>query len=62
MSFGNQSAVHNHLSTKHPLIPHRLLEDQARARLVEPDFEEGETDERGPPLKSPGPKILRSDS
>ena len=36
MSFGNKSDVHNHISTKHPLFPHKLVTDETPAVLVEP--------------------------
>lgn len=40
MSFGRKSDVHNHLFTKHPLVSHRMVEDNAHAKIVEPHDEE----------------------
>jgi hypothetical protein len=41
MIFGNQSAVHKHLSTKHPLSSHRMVEDNAHTKIGEPVQDEG---------------------
>jgi hypothetical protein len=60
MSFGNKSAVHNHLSTKHPLFSRPLAQDLVHEKVVEPLHDEGRLAERAPPLKAEGPKILRS--
>jgi hypothetical protein len=41
MIFGNQSAVHKHLSTKRPLFSHRTVEDNAQTKIIEPVQDEG---------------------
>jgi hypothetical protein len=50
MSFGHQSDVHNHLSAKHPLFSHRMVEDNGHTKIVEPVQEE-ESRLRDPPTK-----------
>jgi hypothetical protein len=59
MSFGNKSAVHNHLSTKHPLFSHPLMQDVVQGKqdldqekVVEPLHDESRFAERAPPEKS----------
>ena len=55
MSFGHQSDVHNHLSAKHPLFSHRMVEDNAHTKIVEP-VEEKWLRLREPPTKREEPK------
>jgi hypothetical protein len=51
MSFGNQSGVHNHLSTKHPLFSHRMTQDNVQEKIVGPLHVEGRFAERAPPVE-----------
>jgi hypothetical protein len=60
MSFGKQSDVHNHLSTKHPLFSHRTLEENAQQRIVEPINDKERFAERGPPDKVEKPLVRSS--
>jgi hypothetical protein len=62
MSFGHQSDVHNHLSTKHPLFSHRMVEDNAHGKIVEPERDEGQSAERAPPAKIAKPEVVHSHS
>ena len=55
MSFGHQSAVHEHLSAKRPLFSHRMVEDNAHTKTVEPVQDEG-LRLREPPTKREEPK------
>jgi hypothetical protein len=41
MIFGRQSDVHKHLSAKRPLFSHRIVEDNAHTKIVEPVQDEG---------------------
>ena len=41
MSFGHQSDVHKHLFAKRPLFSHRIVEDNAHAKIVEPVHDKG---------------------
>jgi hypothetical protein len=51
MSFGKQSDVHNHLSTKQKLFTHKLFEEEPRDRISELVCDEDHSAERGPPVK-----------
>ena len=62
MSFGNKSQVHNHLSTKHPLFSHRVTQDNAQEKIVEPLHIEGRFAERAPPVKVEKPEVIHSHS
>jgi hypothetical protein len=55
MSFGNSSPVHNHLSTKHPDFPHRLLQEKQEEKIVGPLHDEERFAERAPPAKEDEP-------
>jgi hypothetical protein len=61
MIFGRQSDVHKHLSAKRPLHSHRMIEDNAHARIVEPVQEEG-LRLREPPTKREEPMSTHSSS
>ena len=41
MSFGHQSDVHKHLIAKRPLFSHKMVEDNAHTKIVEPVQDEG---------------------
>ena len=41
MIFGRQSDVHKHLSAKRPLFSHKMVEDNAHTKIVEPVQDEG---------------------
>jgi len=58
MSFGNKSAVHNHLATKHSLFPRVTALDAKDERFVEPLHDEGRLAERAPPEKAEELKML----
>ena len=60
MSFGNTSAVHNHLSTKHPLFLHHDPQDDAREKIVEPLHIESRFAERAPPVEMEEPEEVHS--
>jgi hypothetical protein len=60
MSFGNKSQVHNHLSTKHPLFSHRIIEENAQHKIVEPLHIESRFAERAPPEKVEPPLVRSS--
>jgi hypothetical protein len=57
MSFGNTSAVHDHLSTKHSLFPHRKSEDDAQDKTIEPLHDEERFAERAPPIDVERPLV-----
>ena len=40
MSFGRKSDVHKHLIPKHPLLSHKMVEDNEQQRIVEPAQDE----------------------
>ena len=61
MSFGHQSDVHKHLFPKHPLVPHRMAEDNGHIKIVEPEQEEG-LRLREPPTEHEEPLSPRFDS
>jgi hypothetical protein len=61
MSFGNQSALHNHLFAKRPLFSHRMVEDDAHTKTVEPVQDEGLRLVE-PPAKREEPKSTHSNS
>ena len=61
MSFGNKSAVHNHLSTKHPLFSHRTVENDVQEKIVEPLHIESRFAERAPPVEIEEPQEIHSD-
>ena len=54
MSFWHQSDVHKHLSAKRPLFLHRMVEDNAHTKIVEPVQDEG-LRLREPPTKREEP-------
>jgi hypothetical protein len=62
MSFGNKSQVHNHLSTKHPLFPHRVTQGNIQEKIVEPVHIEGRFAERAPPVEVEDSEIVHSHS
>ncbi len=41
MIFRSKSNVKNHVSTKRPLFSHRMVEDDAHTKIVEPVQDEG---------------------
>jgi hypothetical protein len=41
MSFGHQSDQHKHLFPKHPLVSHRMVEDNGHTKIVKPEQDEG---------------------
>ena len=62
MSFGNKSAVHNHLSTKHPLFSRPMAQDivqekqdVVQEKIAEPLHDESRFTERAPPEKAERP-------
>lgn len=50
MSFKNSSLVHSHLSTKHPIFSHRLVEANQQDKILEPIHDEERFAERAPPV------------
>jgi len=58
MSFGNKSAVHSHLATKHSLFPRVMAQDAKDERFAEPLHEEGRLTERAPPEEAEDLKLL----
>jgi hypothetical protein len=61
MSFGHQSDVHNHLFPKRPLYSHKMVEDNAHTKIVEPVQDE-RFRLREPPTKHEDPMSPRSSS
>ena len=60
MSFGNKSQVHNHLSTRHPLFSHRMMQDNVQEKIVEPTHDEERFAERAPPATVAKPEAAHS--
>jgi hypothetical protein len=60
MSFGNKSAVKNHLSSKHELLAHKLFEEEPRDRISEFVCVEEHSAERGPPPELEEPVVHSS--
>jgi hypothetical protein len=60
MSFGNKSDVKNHLSTKHSLFSHKLIQENEPARVMEPVREEEHSGDGSPPLKVEKPLVRSS--
>jgi hypothetical protein len=61
MIFGRQSDVHKHLSAKRPLFSHRMVEDNAHTKIVEPVQDE-RLRFREPPTKREEPMSTHSNS
>ena len=59
MSFGHQSDVHKHLFAKRPLFPHKMVEDNAHTKSVEPAQHEG-LHLVAPPKKREDPMLTHS--
>jgi hypothetical protein len=59
MSFGKQTDVHNHLSTKHPMFSRRMAQDNQEVKL-EPTHNEERFAERAPPVKVEDPDDIHS--
>ena len=62
MSFGKQSDVHNHLSTKHPMFSRRMNQEIVHEAKTEPAHNEERFAERAPPIKMEVPKDTHSHS
>ena len=61
MIFGHQSDLHKHLSAKRPLFSHKMVEDNAHTKIVEPVQDEG-LPLREPPTKREEPKVTHFNS
>jgi hypothetical protein len=61
MSFGHQSDQHKHLFPKHPLVSHRMVEDNGHTKIVKPEQDEG-LRLREPPAKREEPMSTQSSS
>jgi hypothetical protein len=60
MSFGNKSAVKNHLSTKHPLLSRTTAENKEHEKIIEPLHIESRFAERAPPVEVEEPEEIHS--
>jgi hypothetical protein len=59
MSFGHKSEVHKHLFAKRPLYSHKMAEDNAHTKIVEP-MQDERFRFRDPPTKREEPMRTHS--